>query len=57
MIGRRWGQGWVHISQMSTGFVRDPHDVVEIGQAVRVWVLEIDERDRVRLSMLPPHKR
>jgi len=47
--------GMVHISQLSRRFVRDPHDLVSVGQIVRVWVLEIDKaRRRVSLTMIPP---
>ena len=49
--------GLVHISQLSSNYVRDPHDVVSVGQVVRVWVLEIDKgRRRVALTMLEPGK-
>ena len=37
---------------MSTEFVKDPNDVVQIGQTVKVRVAEIDEQGRVNLSML-----
>jgi uncharacterized protein len=47
--------GLVHISQLSAGYVRDPHDVVAVGDQVRVWVASIDaERRRVALTMIPP---
>ena len=47
--------GMVHISQLSSRYVRDPHDVVTVGQIVKVWVLEIDKaRRRVALTMIPP---
>src|SRR4029077_14257130 len=47
--------GLVHISQLSTGFVRDPHDVVAVGDQVRVWVSSIDkDRRRVALTMIQP---
>jgi uncharacterized protein len=47
--------GLVHISQLSSGFVRDPHDVVSVGDQVLVWVASIDkERRRVALTMIPP---
>ncbi|MFM8633803.1 MAG: Tex-like N-terminal domain-containing protein [Planctomycetia bacterium] len=47
--------GMVHISQLSTRYVRDPHDVVSVGQIVKVWVLEIDKaRRRVALTMIKP---
>lgn len=45
-------EGMVHVSQMSEGFVKDPNDVVAIGQKVKVKVLEIDEQGRINLSML-----
>jgi uncharacterized protein len=47
--------GLVHISQLSAGYVRDPHDVVAVGDQVRVWVASIDhERRRVALTMIMP---
>lgn len=45
-------EGMVHVSKMSTEFVKDPNDVVQIGQKVKVRVAEIDEQGRVNLSML-----
>jgi len=50
--------GLVHISQLSARYVRDPHDVVSVGEIVRVWVLELDKaRRRVALTMLTPDER
>jgi uncharacterized protein len=50
--------GLVHISQLSPRYVRDPHDVVSVGEVVRVWVLELDKaRRRVALTMLTPEER
>jgi uncharacterized protein len=47
--------GMVHISQLSRKFVGDPHDIVSVGQIVKVWVLEIDKnRRRVALTMIQP---
>jgi uncharacterized protein len=47
--------GLVHISQLSAGYVRDPHDVIAVGDQVRVWVSAIDsERRRVALTMIQP---
>ena len=47
--------GLVHISQLSNRYVRDPHDVVSVGQIVKVWVLELDKaRRRVALTMISP---
>ncbi|MBI2031481.1 MAG: polyribonucleotide nucleotidyltransferase [Candidatus Levybacteria bacterium] len=45
-------EGMVHVSQMSTEFVKNPNDVVSIGQKVKVRVLEKDEQGRLNLSML-----
>ncbi len=45
-------EGMVHVSQMASGFVKTPSDVVQIGQSVKVRVLEIDDQGRVNLSML-----
>lgn len=43
--------GLIHISQLSSNYVRDPSEVVAIGNVVRVKVLEVDlERHRVALS-------
>ncbi len=44
-------EGMVHVSQMTSGFVKNPHDVVAIGQKVKVRVAEIDDQGRVNLSM------
>ena len=50
--------GLVHISQLSSRYVRDPHDVVSVGQIVPVWVLELDKaRRRVALTMISPAER
>jgi uncharacterized protein len=47
--------GLVHVSQLSAGFVRTPHDVVAVGDQVRAWVASIDkDRRRVALTMIPP---
>jgi protein Tex len=47
--------GLVHISQLANKFVRDPHEVVSVGDIVTVWVHEIDKtRRRVSLTMIAP---
>ncbi|MGC4007216.1 MAG: helix-hairpin-helix domain-containing protein [Pirellulales bacterium] len=47
--------GLVHVSQLANRFVRDPHELVSVGDIVKVWVLEIDKgRRRVSLTMIPP---
>ena len=44
--------GLLHISEMSTRFVRDPRDLVHVGQIVKVRVINVDlERHRAALSM------
>lgn len=44
--------GLVHVSAMSTKFVKDPHEVVKAGQIVKVKVLEVDvKRQRIALTM------
>ena len=46
--------GLVHVSQLADKFVRDPHEVVAVGDIVKVWVLEVDkERRRVSLTHDP----
>jgi small subunit ribosomal protein S1 len=42
--------GLIHISEMSWSHVNHPSEVIEIGQTVRVKVLDID-RDRQRISL------
>jgi transcriptional accessory protein Tex/SPT6 len=47
--------GLVHVSQLANRYVRDPHEVVSVGDIVKVWVMEIDKtRRRVSLTMIPP---
>jgi uncharacterized protein len=47
--------GLVHISQLSSKFIRSPHDLVTVGQIVTAWVLSVDtERSRVSLTMIAP---
>lgn len=44
--------GLVHISALSTTFVKDPRDVVRVGQTVKVKVQEVDPaRKRIGLTM------
>jgi uncharacterized protein len=44
--------GLVHVSQLSDQFVRDPGEVVKVGQKVQVTVMEVDlKRNRIGLSM------
>ncbi|MBN1946069.1 MAG: S1 RNA-binding domain-containing protein, partial [Bradymonadales bacterium] len=43
--------GLVHISKLSDRFIKDPHEVVSVGQEITVRVLEVDlERKRISLT-------
>ncbi|AFZ16000.1 Tex family protein [Allocoleopsis franciscana] len=49
--------GLVHISQLADRFVKDPKEIVKVGQVVKVRVLEVDEKlKRISLSMKSPDK-
>ena len=44
--------GLVHISEMSDKFVKNPSEIVSVGDVVKVKVIAIDmERQKVKLSM------
>ncbi|MDK9706678.1 MAG: RNA-binding transcriptional accessory protein [Desulforhopalus sp.] len=44
--------GLIHVSQLADRFVKDPAEVVKVGQKVEVRVVEIDKkRNRIALSM------
>jgi small subunit ribosomal protein S1 len=44
--------GMVHVTEMAHGYVRDPADILTVGDVVQVRVLEIDRKKRrVALSM------
>lgn len=44
--------GLVHVSAMSTKFIKDPHEVVKAGQVVKVKVIDVDvKRQRIALTM------
>ncbi len=45
-------EGLVHVSKMGKGFVKDPADVVKIGQKVHVRVTEVDRMGRINLELL-----
>jgi transcriptional accessory protein Tex/SPT6 len=47
--------GLIHVSRLSSEFVEDPHEVVQVGDLLQVWVVHVDiEKKRVALSALPP---
>lgn len=59
-------QGLIHISEVKHGFIKNISDVLSIGEAVRVKVIDIDEySQKISLSMraldlkapLPQYKR
>jgi tex-like protein protein-like protein len=44
--------GLVHISQITDRFIKDPSEVLEVGQEVKVKVVSIDDKSgKVQLSM------
>ncbi len=46
-------EGLVHISEMSSGFVQQPEDIVKPGDSVEVRIKELDRgRERISLSMV-----
>ncbi|MGO3731665.1 MAG: Tex family protein [Vagococcus sp.] len=46
--------GMVHISRLSTKFVKHPTDVVAVGDVVTVWVESVDiKKQRIALTMIP----
>ena len=47
--------GLVHVSKMSSGYIKHPLDAVSVGQIVKVWVLEVDlKKHRLQLTMIDP---
>ena len=47
--------GLVHISRMVNRFIKHPSAVVKVGDVVKVWVVEVDQKkQRIALTMLPP---
>ena len=44
--------GLVHVSELSDRFVKDPREVVKVGQVVKVRVLDVDvPRNRIALTI------
>ncbi|MDY5061432.1 MAG: helix-hairpin-helix domain-containing protein, partial [Staphylococcus simulans] len=49
--------GLVHISQLAKRFVKNPMDVVNVGDIVDVWVLDTDTvKNKVSLTMINPNE-
>jgi len=42
--------GLCHISELSAGYVSSVHDVLRVGDIMKVLVIDVDEHDRVKLS-------
>lgn len=48
--------GLVHVSKLSKKFVKNPMDIVSVGDIVDVWILDIDEKKgKVSLTMIDPN--
>ena len=49
--------GLIHVSDLSKNFVKNPHEVVSVGQIVTVWVKSIDqERGKINLTLVEPRE-
>ncbi len=47
--------GLVHISRMASRFIRHPSEAAKVGDRVKVWVVDVDEKKkRIALTMIPP---
>src|SRR5206468_11555004 len=47
--------GLVHISRMAKKFIKNPYEVVGVGDVVSVWVVEVDkDRKRASFTMVAP---
>jgi len=49
--------GLVHISRMAEKFIRHPSEAVSVGDVVRVWVVDVDQKKkRIALTMVRDRK-
>ena len=49
--------GLVHVSRMSERFIRHPSEAVKVGDVVKVWVVDVDEKKkRIALTMVQDRK-
>ena len=47
--------GLVHISQMANRYIKNPYEVVAVGDVVTVWVIKVEnDRRRASLTMIAP---
>ena len=45
--------GLVHISRMAERFIRHPSEAVSVGDVVKVWVVDVDQKKkRIALTMV-----
>ena len=45
--------GLIHVSQMGKGYVKNPHEVLAVGDIVTVRVIQVDrERGRISLALV-----
>lgn len=50
--------GLVHISKLSTKFIKHPTDAVAVGDVVTVWVEDVDvKKGRISLTMIPKQEK
>ena len=49
--------GLVHISRMADKFIRHPSEIVKVGDVMKVWVVDVDEKKkRIALTMVKDRK-
>ena len=49
--------GLVHISKLSKKYVKNPMDVISVGDIIDVWILNIDKnKEKVSLTMINPNE-
>ena len=49
--------GLIHISKLSTDYIKHPSQVLSVGDLVTVWVDKLDvEREKVNLSLIAPNE-
>lgn len=50
--------GLIHLSELANRFIRNPHDIIQVGDLVRVKVIKVDKNQRrislSRKALLPP---
>lgn len=43
-------EGLCHVSRLSWGYVKDAHDVIKVGDTLKVKVIDIDDHGKIKLS-------